>query len=178
MTEGSEATLNLTAEKAKRLLAKTDYVFLGHEHQPRQALDGRVVILGNTHPTSFGDISDKYYWTLTPDSLEKTLCWEAEAHFVEADINSTDALFPAGKDIQFVDVVGAVTADNGAEVARFIHDIWETVKPLMVRNSVSIVASNHATAEVVDVADLPAQIGKQLKGTNLEATYNYYWGKI
>jgi hypothetical protein len=39
------------------------------------------------------------------------------------------------------------------------------------------VADNNVSAEVVDVADLPAQIAKQLKGTNLEETYNHYRGK-
>jgi len=177
LTEGSQTALNLTEENAKSLLSVSDYVFLGHEHAPRTLMDGRLVILGNIHPTSFGDISDKFYWRLTPDSLDSLICWREDIGFCELDITEEVPPPPREGSVQFVDIVGSITAEKGADLAQYINDIWHHTKPLMVRNSVSIVADNNVSAEVVDVADLPAQIAKQLKGTNLEETYNHYRGK-
>ena len=178
LTKGSDATLNLTEGMAVLLGTVCDYIFIGHEHQPSEKLGGKVVIVGNTHPTSFGDISDKYVWSLNQKTLKKALCWEVDRHFVELDITEGYPPPPAWVTAEFVDIVGSIPATGGADLAQYISDIWHHSSPFMVRNSVSIVSDNHVSGEVVDVADLPARIGKKLKGTNLEETYEYYRGKI
>jgi len=59
-SEGEEASLNLTESLATELLNRGfDRIFLGHEHKPASYLGGKVQVVGNTYPTSFGDISDK-----------------------------------------------------------------------------------------------------------------------
>jgi DNA repair exonuclease SbcCD nuclease subunit len=79
--DNNETTLNLTEEMATKLLKRFDYILIGHEHNYREALDGRVVLLGNVHPTNFGDISDKYRWTYSDGALQKHKVWEKEKYF-------------------------------------------------------------------------------------------------
>lgn len=66
---GEESSLNLTDEMATKVLEKGyRRIFLGHEHKPAEYLDGRVIIVGNTYPTSFGDLSDKRFILLDTET--------------------------------------------------------------------------------------------------------------
>lgn len=55
----SDATLNLTSDRAEQLLSHFHRILLGHEHTPTAYHGGKVLVVGNVHPTGFGDISPK-----------------------------------------------------------------------------------------------------------------------
>jgi DNA repair exonuclease SbcCD nuclease subunit len=178
LASGSDTSLNITEEQVLKLLKFCDYVFIGHEHQPRELLDGRLIITGNPHPTSFGDISDKYYWDLTSTEVTKTLCWEMETGYIEIDLGDGSVWPAPPKNTSFIDITGKLTADKGADLAQFIQDVWHNCAPLMVRNSVEIVTGDTIEATPVDIASLPDQIEGQLKDTPLATKYTYYRGIV
>ena len=177
MTDGSDTSLNLTREQATSLLEKSDYIFIGHEHAPAEHMDGRLIMIGNTHPTNFGDISDKYYWDLTPTGLTKTKLWDAGQKHAVLDI--TDEFLPAPKKgVDFIDVVGKLPQSRGNDLSQYLSDLWHYTDPLMVRNSVEIVSESMVSAELVDFDNLREVVRKQLEGSPMQELWDFYSSKI
>lgn len=176
MTEDSDTTLNLTKAQAEKLLTVCDYVFIGHEHISRELLNGRLIIVGSIHPTSFSDISDKYYWDLTPEELKKTQVWSQASGY--ARIEYDGKIFKAIPDAQFIEICGLITSDMGADLAEYISECWENQDRLMVRNNVSFVIAGHQSTEAVDFHTLPDEISKQLSGTELQKKWDHYRGLV
>lgn len=172
--EIEDDTLNLPAEVAEQLLNAFDYIFLGHEHKPSTHFDGRVVILGNTHPTSFADISDKFIYELamTDDSLDlKPIeVWSKAKCYRELKFGE----LPDLTGVQFVDVVGLHEEGDGVAINQFLQEVWAAGPDLLaVRNNVKI--GDHMAsvenAEPVSVADLGARIAQDLEGSDMKPLY-------
>lgn len=169
-----DSTLNLSPEVAEGLLEIFDRVFIGHEHNPKVLCDGRLVIVGNTHPTSYSDISDKYRWELDArsDELTKVLIWEKAYAYREIEYGRP---LPDLSGVQFVDVVGAEPVENGTEVADYVRSIWEAGNKLLaVRNNVEII--DHLADTSVDTSkpalvDLKQRIHDDLDGSDLQLLY-------
>jgi DNA repair exonuclease SbcCD nuclease subunit len=161
--ELNATTLNLTRETAKKLLEIYDYILIGHEHNYREDLDGRVILLGNTHPTNFGDISDKYRWSYTVDGgLEKTLVWEKEKHyekvdpFAEEDIDSSR---------QFIEVEGDVEAAVFPAYCKWLAKLWKKCdKAYAIRSNVNIIREDFtSTIDEAELQSLEDTIAEELK---------------
>lgn len=163
-------TLNLSPEVAERLGNAFDLILIGHEHQPNTHLGGRVVILGNTHPTSFSDISDKFMYHLNAETAEltKTCIWSKAASFAEIRMG---AELPDLSEVQFVDVTGIADAAGALEVAEFIQAVWKAGPELLaVRNSVQIgdhLAGTNLEDSRPALVDLKATIADDLAGSDL-----------
>ena len=97
--------LNLSEEMAHFLCTKFKYIFLGHEHHSSTKLDGSVIILGNTYPTSFSDICDKYVYILDTDTgeLSKELIFSEKKASQKIRYGMDTKL---DEEIVFVDVIG------------------------------------------------------------------------
>jgi len=148
--DANETTLNLTEDMAKKLLERFDYILIGHEHNHRTALGGRVVLLGNIHPTNFGDISDKYRWTYQDGKLEKHLIWEKSKHYVEIKPFTEEKL---GPDTQFVKIVGSVDASEYPAYCRSLAKLWKNNEGCFaIRSAVEIRSSQ--TEEAIDTESL------------------------
>lgn len=167
-------TLNLSPAIAQKLLESFDYIFLGHEHKPSTHFDGRVVILGNSHPTSFGDLSDKFSYQLeiTDDSIDlaKTRVWSKDERFASVMFGQE---LPDLSGVQFIDVIGA--ADEAVAVADFMQQVWENAPDaLAVRNSVSVAGVNVVDdeAEKPVVEDLRTRISRELEGSDLAELFS------
>lgn len=78
-----ETTLNITEDDADYLLEHFDYVMLGHEHQPRDLFGGRLIVLGNTHPTSFADISEKRVAVWENSELRFERIWNPKGRYLK-----------------------------------------------------------------------------------------------
>lgn len=176
MTEGSDTALNLTKAQAYSLLNRCDYVFLGHEHEPRQLLDGRLIILGNTHPTSFSDISNKFYYDLSKDTLAHTKIWSMKEKF--AQLKYDGKTFPKIPEATILDITGEITMEQGVDLAEYVRGCWEDPNRLMVRNNVSIVSESQGILEAMDFDRLPDEIERELKGTPLEEKWLHYRGIV
>lgn len=167
----NDSTLNLTEAKAGELLEAFDLILIGHDHQPRRYLDGRVVILGNTHPTSFSDISDKFKYTLEIGEsvrLEHTRIWSKDAGY--AELHFGDKVEPLPESVQFVNVFGMAEADQAVEVADFVRSVWEARPGVFaVRNSVQIagLVADDTEIEPPKLINLRERIEGDLAGSDL-----------
>ena len=170
-------TLNLSHALAEELLVAFDYIFLGHEHNPSSHHGGRLVVLGNTHATSFSDISDKFSYTLEVDDasiqLTKTCIWSKATSFAEVRLGTE---LPDLSEVQFVDVTGIADAAGALEVAEFIQTIWKAGPELLaVRNSVQIgdhLAGTNLEDSRPALVDLKATIADDLAGSDLLPLFN------
>lgn len=160
----NESTLNLTREKAEKLLARFNYILIGHEHNERSDFDGRVQMLGCTFPTSFSDTkTDKYQWDYTAGKLTRHVIW-SQSRYVNLPWQSLLDGAPVQADAQFLEVTGTAPLNALPDIAKKVSETWQRVPGLlMLRNA--------ATAEntLPDVEfepsrflDLPTRIRAEL----------------
>lgn len=171
--EMEDDTLNLSTEVAEQLLEYFDLILLGHEHKPSTHHDGRVIILGNTHPTSFSDISDKYRYGIDLDTceVEQVKIWDQAASHLILKVGDT---IPDLSGKQFVDVVGFDEAGNGPLVNQYVQEVWAAGADLLaVRNNVKL--GDHLAgmegAEAPKLVDLTSRIADDLKDSDLGDLY-------
>lgn len=175
-------TLNLTQSMAEQLLNDFDYIFLGHEHRPARYLDGRVVVLGNTHPTSFADISDKFVYLLDiTDSridLKAQRIWSQATKFAEVRFGEP---LPDLSTAEFVDVVGLAEAGAAVAVSDFIQSVWAAAPgALAVRNSVVLgqAFQESDAGPEVGLEGIRERISKELAGGDLEELFLQLAGEV
>jgi hypothetical protein len=168
----NDSSLNLTPVQAELLLERFKFIILAHEHNHRYEHGGRLVVTGNTHPTNFGDISDKFYWDYNPQTKEMypTLVWSKKDKYLRLNVKQLlDGTFVTeGKD--FIEIVGSeIDPEQAPEIAQAMQSIWQVSSNLlMLRNNVEY---KSLTAEVVDkttqLEDVTKAISKDLDGTDL-----------
>lgn len=178
----NESTLNLSRETAEQLLEVFKYIFIGHEHMYRTDFDGRLILVGNTHPTSFADISDKYYWTLDVTEQgfgipEKHLIWAEMPGFWRTDWQELYYLIELNDTVQFVEVTGEAPSKLLPEISKLVLDIWNKGEGLlMVKNSVKAVQEQLENVEVdtAGTPSIPERISQMLAGSDLESIWKSY----
>lgn len=182
--EMTDSTLNLPREVASGLLQSFDYILLGHEHMPRADFDGRLQILGNTHPTSFSDISDKFAWVFDEGKLTSIKIWDMQKGYLGLNWeNLLDGQFQAlvQGSSQFIEVTGTSPADRLPAIARAVAGLWKLCpEALMIRNAVKAEQAEHTELSVEDVKamDLPTRIGKELEGTSMHGVWVQYLARV
>lgn len=128
--EAGENDLNLTDAKARQLLRVFDYIVMGHDHRPRWECDDRLLILGNTHPTSFSDLGEKYVWF-----------YDSESNTWHREVNAADQLMVAKASeliddwklermheyagAEWIDIVGELPPEAAADLAKAIRQLWK-----------------------------------------------------
>lgn len=162
-----EATLNLTKEDAEVLLEHGfDFIVLGHVHQPSEHLGGRVIVLGNTHPTGFGDLGDKRIMTIGRLGLPHfETIYEEKRH--ELDIDLDDYLagkVAIGDETRFAVLTGDIATERAADLAKAVKQIWAECPNLFALRSIVSIQSNVVarTGEAVSFHRLPEHIEKEL----------------
>lgn len=153
----ADTTLNLTQERAYKLLATFHRILIGHEHTPRQdSQTDRIQLLGSVFPTSFGDISDKFYWEYDTETgtLTPHLCWFAEEGFYHGPASLAIPGF------EFYDLDDDLTP--GA-TAKLITSLYEAERTLAVRlRRKETQAKSETSAEVSEFSTLPDLIQEEL----------------
>ena len=163
----TDTALNLTEEAAQDLLNHFDYVLLGHDHHAKVEMDGRLIVLGNTHPTGFGDISDKYRYALLPDgSMVRQPIWQKGQQYDEVDVGGRTAgiLHDWVRDNnapQFIDIVGEVVADEVVELNRTVNKLW-AAGALAIRNRVSVQGAEVEVSDTTLITSLAQQVEADL----------------
>ena len=159
--ELTETSLNLSEGQAEQLLSRFDYILLGHEHNPRDLFDGRLIIVGNTHPTSFSDISDKRILQFEDGEMRSQWIWrEAE---MAISCPATDV--PEGdiSPVQFLEVEGEVEHGQLAFIAKSISSLWRSNPQLLaVKSSVKVTGMQEAVRRKADTRSLPQLIEEEL----------------
>jgi DNA repair exonuclease SbcCD nuclease subunit len=166
-----ETSLNLTREWATQLLETFDYILLGHEHIPRTDLNGRLRILGNTHPTSFSDLSDKFAWEFDGERFIPHLLWsEAEGY--------RECAWPNLEPAQFVRVTGQVPTEQAGEVAQAVAELLRQPEVYMVRNDVTVDTVTAAERTFDRALDVPARITQALENSELAPIWAEYLTRL
>lgn len=131
----SDHSLNLSKEAAEKLPVQT--IIMGHEHQRKMALTGKVQITGNQFPTSVADClgnNDKRMVTITElGQIIWHTTWEAAGSFVECDWHELATL---AADAQFVRVTGKATASEAAAVPQAIAKVRRAHSAYVITNGV------------------------------------------
>lgn len=171
-----DATLNLSRQVAEDLLQFFDYILIGHEHISRSDFDGRLQILGNIHPTSFSDISDKYVWSLVDGRLEYQRVWETATKYRVIPWEYLLQSDQSYEGLQFIEVVGTCPAARLPEVSKAVQKLWtQAPDAFMIRNKV---ISEALEIEEVDhqqkALDVPDKITAELAGTPLSNLWKHY----
>ncbi len=128
---GGENDLNLTLNRAQALLQHFDYIVLGHDHRPRTEMGGRVVILGNTHPTSFSDLGEKFTWYYDAEGnafvrellvADRSVVMPAEQLIEAWQKEELDLI--SGRGIEWLDLTGELQQEASVDLARAIRALW------------------------------------------------------
>lgn len=127
--EAGENDLNLTDAKARHLLQTFDYIVMGHDHRPRRECEGRLIVLGNTHPTSFSDQGQKLVWFYDSETND----WVTEENASESRIelnarNLIDAhkagLLDDFAAFEWIDIVGELPPEDAVDLAKAVNALW------------------------------------------------------
>lgn len=183
----TDTAQNLSREDAQVLLEVFDFVLLGHEHHPAEYYGGRLKLIGNTFPTSFGDISDKRVLRYDTDTgeMESITVWSQVQGYVEIEAEKLLEFDSIGMTptIQFVDVTGNVEASQVAAINRAISDkLWRPwgEQLLAVRNSTGTLRDEKVVSpgdELDGVTSLPKRIDKALQGTKMYPLWDRVYSK-
>lgn len=157
--EMQDTALNLTRERASELLATFHTIFLGHEHAPSEDFNGRLVILGNTHPTGFSDISDKrivVYDTET-GAYESLKTLTAAAMVWQGALSE----LPAEPDAVFLDLVDDLAYGEGF---KRVNALFKSGRHYAIRLRSKEAAKNKpVVAQVEAIETLPEVVAKDLE---------------
>lgn len=173
-----DATLNLTRDIAERLLDVFDYILIGHEHIARSDFDGRLQILGNIHPTSFSDISDKSIWRFDGKELQDLCVWPIQcwkSWSWEEFLGDREYDEFSSYDPQFVEINGTAPAAKMPEIAKAIQKFWAAhPETYMVRNAVKSEQLVIDAPKASKALDIPSRITEELQGSKLLARWQQY----
>jgi len=120
----NDTDLNITTGECESLLVDFDYILIGHDHHPKTDLGDRVIVLGNIHPTNFGDITDKHYLVINenghPQGYET--CW-LDNQYVCVNYTQIDRVDPEHH--QFVRITGNASPSDIPDLSRAIKKLWD-----------------------------------------------------
>lgn len=142
---GEDCTLFLTEALQKKVMSAFDLILVGHEHNKRvvtrKNAKGKIVILGNHFPLSFGEMVNKYVHTLDLATMELTehLVWDASREYLE--LSASEVI---GKDVevpcQFAEIVGNIAPEQKPLLAKAITTIWKNSPRLLaLRNKTEVI---------------------------------------
>lgn len=180
LPQQDDSTLVISLELEDRLLTKFKRVFYGHIHgsHSNETKDDEVVsrgvVLGNTHPTSFGDISDKYRYTydLKTDTLIRHKIWCKATRFTQLALGSE---LPEGS-FDFVEIIGNGTRQ---EVSDYLQQVWAAYpEAYAIRNNCEFAHAEDVMVEDVNLEDLPSTIERDLAGTDMLPLFKEIRNKI
>jgi len=185
----NDASLNLSTEQAAALLECYKYIVMGHEHNHRWEMGGRLLICGNTHPTSFGDIGDKFYWDYTVDGgFTKTKIWDKATNYIKMPVRellefNLSAFGDSAEfhELNFIEIYGEeVEPELAPEISQAMADIWQHSESTlyMVRNNVKFKQLVAATVdEGVQLEDVTKAITSDLADTDLSELWLEHLGR-
>ena len=160
----SDSTLYITDEQEDELLKHFTRIFYGHEHGHKVLKGGRVVVIGNTHPTSFSDVSDKFRIELNTktDEMQVINIWDAQKLYLELEVGTP--LTTQGEQ-QFILVKGSATR---TETAAYIEQCWEAFpSAYAIRPMVTFPEEVVTKAQSAEPVNLLQMIETDLEGTNM-----------
>lgn len=125
-----ENDLNLTDAKARLLLKTFDFIVLGHDHRARFECEGRLLILGNTHPTSFADQGEKFVWFYNSETnswCNSTNCEDSSRKMEAAELIEMhrEGSLQALSNVEWLDLQGELPPEAAVDLAKAIRATWK-----------------------------------------------------
>lgn len=136
----SDHSLNLSKEQAQGL--KVERIVLGHEHQRKMALTGKVMIPGNQFPSSVADCLGNHNKMMTmirpasdPVPFEMLETWTEDGSFCKANWRELSEVSP---EAQFVRVEGEAATSEAPAVLTAISKLRKSHNAFVITNAVAI----------------------------------------
>jgi len=175
-----DASLNLSIERADELLKKYTYIVLAHEHNHRWEMDGRLLVTGNTHPTNFGDISDKFKWHYLEGKFTSIKVWDKSTGYKRVTVDQLLNGF-SFSGVNFIEIVGEkVDPELSPKISLAMKAIWDSCDDelYMLRNNVSFkTIDSEVVDKSVQLEDVVGAISKKLKDTDLSELWESHVSK-
>ena len=138
-----DTELNLTSERAKKLLEKFDYIVIGHDHHFKTDFDGRVIVLGSIHPTCFSDAGKHYVMEIDGADIKFHETWAGQV--LTVDVNDLHTVDPTTT--HFVKVTGFAEPTKLVDLTKTIKKMWDHPEcSLFALKSEVKIVSNEAAA--------------------------------
>lgn len=130
--EAGENDLNLTDAKARQLLQTFDFIVMGHDHRPRRECDNRVIILGNTHPTCFSDLGEKFVWFYNSEMNEfhrQLLAPDCSQQIEASQLIDIwrDGEFHRLADVEWLDLTGELPPEAAVDLAKAVRAAYKEI---------------------------------------------------
>lgn len=165
----ADHSLNLAREQAKELTRGGTKIILGHEHQGRELMAGKVIIVGNQFPTSVADCLShgdaqrdgrKRAIVVDGDSWESVTTWtpdDEDGWFARVDWKELKDIEEEGRG--FIRVEGEAAAGQSTDAIRAIAAFRSKAQSYVVTNAVR-------TEQVEGLRDLADSI-EDIKSINV-----------
>jgi metallophosphoesterase superfamily enzyme len=135
----ADHSLNVSPEQAREL--PVDHIIFGHEHQRRDELKGKVVIVGNQIPTSVADClgnDAKYLLRVKADKLVHEAVWDADVDFLRVDWRALSSVAVEGDPQRFIRVQGEASKEEATQVVAAIAKLRKASDAFVITNAVAI----------------------------------------
>lgn len=132
----SDHSLNVSEEQAKALVDRGWTLVFGHEHPYREALGGKVVMVGCQIVTSVSDcigVKTKYAASLT-DKVELLPVLEVSDIYAEIDWRDV----AEAPDMKFLRVTGTATAEEADDAVSAVAKLRQSSDALVISNAVKV----------------------------------------
>lgn len=130
----SDHSLNMSREQAESLPVK--HIVFAHEHNQREELKGKVVVIGNQFPSSIADClhsETKRMMHIDLNGFKFIETWRADADFAEIDWQNLE-----DTGARFIRVVGTATSAEAAQVVTAIAKFRSQSSALVISNAVTV----------------------------------------
>lgn len=139
--EAEGSSLCLTTELERMVCGAFDLVLLGHDHHPRVLNKGKLVVLGNLYPVTFGEIEDRFVWhfdTVTK-KLEREQVFDASTQYGRFEVDVLLETDDFEEEVELLEIIGTIQPHNFPALTRAIQKLWKTNPGLFaIKNSVEI----------------------------------------
>jgi DNA repair exonuclease SbcCD nuclease subunit len=152
--EAEGSTLSLTDDLQADVVTAFDLTLVGHEHTPQKYHKGKIVVMGNLLPLSFGELSNRYHYILDTETkkLEMQCHFDADEEVQSFNVRDLDTLDSFGQ-ASYVTIGGEIKPEGYPAMARQIQKIWSnSPRTLMVSNVVEIDRPDALSRQRVDAS--------------------------
>lgn len=136
--QASDHSLNVSEQQMLQLVKRGCRLVFAHEHQQRQLLNGKVVVVGNQWPSSIADClgnDSKRLLIVHPDnSFEFVDTWHARDSYTEIDWRS----LPCEVTAPFVRVIGNASSVEAPDAVSAIARLRQKNDAFVIGNAVVV----------------------------------------
>jgi predicted phosphodiesterase len=142
--EHSDHSLNVSLGQAKSLVDRGATVLFGHEHIARRLMNEKVIVLGNSAPSSVADClgNDRKYahrLSVAGAELERIKTWSSEGPSGYAEIDWRDLIPEDDAGCEgFIRVTGNATAEEAEQVVEAIAKYRAKSSAFVITNAVVV----------------------------------------